>query len=227
METIQVKKEAIQNLYRILTNYPQISKEQVTSEFQKVFNDNILTYDIKKRVKTFEDAVEICDNPFSTDEQSKLVDEYRAITSFFEEDTKTNGGIVFATKSSLSRDVILYLQLRIICSALNEGWIPQFTEDEWRYYPYFYGYTKDEWDSLSEDKKRKGVLFGGGADDGTYAGFVYADSYSVPSHSNASIGSRLCLKSSEIATYCGTQFADLWVEYFTGIPCKKYSDIQK
>ena len=38
----------------------------------------------------------------------------------------------------------------------------------------------------------RGVLFGGGADDGAAAGFAYANSYRVPSYANAHFGSRLC-----------------------------------
>ena len=37
----------------------------------------------------------------------------------------------------------------------------------------------------------RGVLFGGGADDGAAAGFAYANSNNVPSNTNANIGSRL------------------------------------
>lgn len=38
----------------------------------------------------------------------------------------------------------------------------------------------------------RGVLFGGGAADGTYAGFVFAHTYYTPSYAGASLGSRLC-----------------------------------
>ena len=38
----------------------------------------------------------------------------------------------------------------------------------------------------------RGVLFGGSADHGAYAGFAYARSLSAPSAANASVGSRLC-----------------------------------
>ena len=46
-----------------------------------------------------------------------------------------------------------------------------------------------------------------------YAGFGYADSSNAPSAASAYVGSRLCLKSEELATYCGKQFIDLW-SYF-------------
>lgn len=41
-------------------------------------------------------------------------------------------------------DEVAYQKLRIITAALNEGWEPQFTEGEYRYYPYFYLWTKEE-----------------------------------------------------------------------------------
>lgn len=44
------------------------------------------------------------------------------------------------------------------------------------------------------DKKAgrsRGVLFGGNANNGANAGFVYANSNNVPSNTNANIGSRL------------------------------------
>ena len=46
-----------------------------------------------------------------------------------------------------------------------------------------------------------------------YAGFGCAYSHYAPSSANAYFGSRLCLKSEELATYCGKQFIDLW-SYF-------------
>ena len=39
----------------------------------------------------------------------------------------------------------------------------------------------------------RGVLFGGSANDGAYAGFGYANSSCTPSNTNANIGSHLCL----------------------------------
>ena len=38
----------------------------------------------------------------------------------------------------------------------------------------------------------RGVLFGGDASYGSFAGFAYAASDHAPSHANANIGSRLC-----------------------------------
>ena len=38
----------------------------------------------------------------------------------------------------------------------------------------------------------RGVLFGGGADHGSYAGFAFASSNNAPSNALAHFGSRLC-----------------------------------
>ena len=46
------------------------------------------------------------------------------------------------------------------------------------------------------------------------AGFVYAYTSNTPSYANATIGSRLCFKSSARATQFGKQFADLYNKFF-------------
>lgn len=53
----------------------------------------------------------------------------------------------------LEPDVLAFLKLRIIVKALNEGWEPQFTEDECRYYPWFVLYTGEEYNRLDEEEK--------------------------------------------------------------------------
>ena len=46
------------------------------------------------------------------------------------------------------------------------------------------------------------------------AGFVFAYAYSAPAYASASIGSRLCFKSSARAAQFGKQFIDLWNDVF-------------
>lgn len=46
-----------------------------------------------------------------------------------------------------------------------------------------------------------------------FAGLACANSYYAPSHSAASFGSRLCLKSDTLAVYCGKQFINIWVDF--------------
>lgn len=131
---------------------------------------------VTERIKTFEDACAALGN-------HALVNQYRRIAE--EQNPPMDG---------TATDLIAYLKLRIITAALNEGWEPQFTEDEWIYYPWFYLYTQEELDEQSDEWKQahnviplRGVLFGG--------------------------GSRLCFKSRELAVYAGNQFADIYMRF--------------
>ena len=116
-------------------------------------------------------------------------------------------------------DVLAYFKLRIICAALNEGWEPKFTEDEYRYYPWFYLYSEKEIEEMDEKKKQNinlismGALLGGYANNGANDGFGCVLTYSVPSGADADVGSRLCLKSDTLAVYCGKQFINIWADF--------------
>lgn len=138
-EIIEVKRDDLRELYQVLTNYPAISKEQVQNEMHKVFGeDTFKPKDIMERVKTFEDACRELgeDHPF--------VSAYTAWIKHEEFDDQ--------------EDILAYMKLRIICAALNEGWEPQFTEDEWRYYPWFWLYTQKEINDMDEDEKNRPPL---------------------------------------------------------------------
>ena len=110
-------------------------------------------------------------------------------------------------------DVIAYMKLRIICAALNEGWIPQFISGERRYYPWFWLYTEQEIQDMDEEEKIDRHLTPTGDYRTGYAGFAYAFSADAPSDTGASVGSRLCLKSAALAVYCGKQFIDIWADF--------------
>ena len=110
-------------------------------------------------------------------------------------------------------DIIAYLKLRIVCAALNEGWEPRFTEDEERWYPWFYLWTDDELSEKSDEWKAAHALISTDRYIGEWAGFAYARSTNAPSHTNTDVGSRLCLKSEALATYCGKQFISLWADF--------------
>lgn len=161
---------------------------------------------VTERVKTFEDAV------------AELGDSHPLCIHFRE----MYDNFLFEGGAAVS-DIVAYLKLRIITAALNEGWTPQFTGDEYRYYPWFDLYGEREWNDLSEDTKRqRGVLFSGAASYGACAGFVYAYSNNAPSIAYASVGSRLCFKNRELALYAGKQFVSLWLDfcYRPNIECK-------
>jgi len=155
---------------------------------------------VTERIKTFEDA---CNELCKTNPDHPFVLAHDFITN--------------ELGDSASHDLVAYLKLRVIVAALNEGWEPQFTEGEYRWYPWFWFYkTKAEYEAESESWKENHplVLFGGGAHFGAICGFVYASSYNAPSDTNAYFGSRLCLKSEALADYCGKQFAELWADFY-------------
>ena len=153
---------------------------------------------VTERVKTFEDA---CNE---LGEDNILVQAYRSA------DFNTSGN----SKDVL--DVIAYLKLRIIAAALNEGWEPQFTEDEYRWFPWFYLYAEEELKEKSEEWKKEHalVLWGGDANHGAYCGLACAISNYAFSYSYASFGARLAVKSEELAVYFGKQFSELWADFY-------------
>ena len=163
---------------------------------------------VTERVKTFEDAVA------ELGEDNPLCIQFREIYDNF----LFEGGDGVA-------DIVAYLKLRIITAALNEGWKPQFTKDELRYYPWYYLCMKDEWDSTYEEcKQKRGILVNGCTFNNIYAGFVYNASYRPTSQSPTHLSSHLCRKNSELAQYSGKQFASLWLDfcYLPNTECKLY-----
>lgn len=161
---------------------------------------------ITERVKTFEDACNILG------ENHPCVIAYNA----FEHD------VMAAVDAKEIADVAAYLKLRIIAAALNEGWKPEFTENEYRWYPWFYLYTQEEIDEMTEERKKEIslLLWGGYASYGSYCGLGVASSGNAFSSASASYGSRLAVKSEELAKYFGCQFIEIWADY-----CFKPKDI--
>lgn len=152
---------------------------------------------ITERVKTFEDA---CNE---LGEENVLVQAYR--TAEF----NTSGN-----QNDVS-DVVAYLKLRIIVAALNEGWQPTFSDDEYRYYPWFVFYTKEELDAMDEEERSR-VL--GRSYYGAYAGAGVAYSYTddASSYSSTGCGGRLCFKNRELAEYAGQQFLAIYADFLIG-----------
>ena len=172
-----------------LDEQPSKLKEALNNQEQKK-DDRPVT----ERIKTFEDAV------------SELGSKHPFVVQYAY-NYKDNAD---------TRDFAAYLKLRIICAALNEGWQPEFTNDERRYHPWFYLYTKGEWEKLDNTIKDGGLRLGGRAHSGAGAGFVYACSDYVPPYSTAAVGSRLCFKTRELAIYAGRQFIEIWADYLLG-----------
>lgn len=150
---------------------------------------------ITERVKTFEDACAV------------LGENHLYVQMFQDIYTKSE-----KAGANVNSDVVAYLKLRIITAALNEGWEPQFTSDEWRWYPWFRLLTKSDIEELSEEERCRVVgraLHNALA----YGGLVYAYAGHVSASSVTYSGSRLAFKSEELAYYAGTQFAEIYANF--------------
>ena len=116
-----------------------------------------------------------------------------------------------------NEDVDAFLKLRIVTAALNEGWKPKFDGDERRWYPYFYIYTKEEYDRLDEDEKKGCRVVGRASYNAfVYGGVVFASAFGAWSGSNTGSGSRIAFRTKELAEYCGKQFIDIWIDFLIG-----------
>lgn len=160
---------------------------------EKLYGKAIFTRDITERVKTFEDAL-------------KVLGEVHCFVS--EYNTLVNSGLIH----SLSPDLVAYLKLRIITAALNEGWEPQFTVDEYRYFPWFDFYTQKEIDEMDEEDRSRVVGRAGSHSDAN-GGVAYANSDGASSSSDSGRGSRLAFKIRELAIYAGKQFIEIWADF--------------
>ena len=185
MDNITIKKENILNAYKQASG-------NLKSLLENMFGRELFQpKDIKERVKTFDDALAILGN----DNQSVI--DYYAVAD-----------------KTCTEDILAFAKLRVIAEALNEGWIPTFRKDEDRYYPWFYTYSKSEFDNLDKEyKDRCRVIGRGGINAGAYYGLVSAVAFNASSHSGANYGSRLAFKTKELAAYCGEQFTDIWVDF--------------
>ena len=190
-EKISIQKENVLNAYR---NASEEQKALLENMFGK---DMFKPKNIMERVKTFEDAIAILG------ENHTLVKEYF--------------GVVY-NNIVITKNLIAYLKLRIICAALNEGWKPQFTEDECRWYPLFTLWNEEELKDKSEEWKvgKKLWLFGGSSNYASPCGLAFAFSDPAWAESTSNASARLAVKSKELAEYFGKQFIDIWADYLFG-----------
>lgn len=153
---------------------------------------------ITERVKTFEDAMAVLG------ENHPLVIQYKEIYDNYLE----NGcdGV---------KDIVAYIKLRIIVAALNEGWQPTFSDDEYRYYPWFLFYTKEELDAMDEEERGR-VLGRSYYYAVASAGVAFSYTVSASSGSYSLSGGRLCFKNRELAEYAGQQFLAIYADFHIG-----------
>lgn len=129
---------------------------------EDTFGKEFFSQKVTERIKTYEDAcVEL------------------GITPIDESIRSSNG---------FTKDEIAYRKIKTITEALNEGWVPDWTdENQKKWFPYFYpNYS---------------------------SGFVFNYTDYDCSLTTAANGLRLCFKSDELATYAGKQFVELYKEF--------------
>jgi hypothetical protein len=132
-----------------------------------------LPKDIKERVKTIDDAIAILGA------SDKDVVDYRVMQSL-----------------GLQDHILGNQELVIIIKALNEGWIPNWSNGKWdKWFPWFDFNTDNEKSSSSPGR------------------FSFHGSDLQLSDSDC--GSRLCLKSKELSDYAGKQFLDIYKKVYT------------
>lgn len=154
MKEITIDKDKLVQAYKAATD----EQKQLLADLygEEIFRPR----DITEHIKTFDDAFRA------------LGEEHPLRREFI---NKSYGS---------SPDLEAYMKLRIICAALNEGWVADYcnpNQDKW--FPWF-----------------------------TYrdGGFVYALAGNSASYSNAYHGVRLAYKTKELAEYAGKQFVDIY-----------------
>ena len=91
------------------------------------------------------------------------------------------------TVIDLDADERAYVILKLLAKSLNEGWVPDWdNSNQAKYYPWFY--------------------MDGGSSGFRFSGFDYWSS-------NSTVGSRLCFKTADLATYAGKQFIDVYRQF--------------
>ena len=189
-EKISIQRENVMNAYKQATEEQKALLENMSGK--EMFKPK----NIMERVKTFEDACEVLG------EDHQYVKAYREWMRISYADCK---------------DITAYLKLRIICAALNEGWKPTNSDGECRYYPWFYIYTKKEYEKLNNDEKKKCRVVGRQSYDAYALGFVVFSSVNIStSYSYSYHGSQIIFKTRELAEYYEKQFIDIWSDYLFG-----------
>lgn len=152
---------------------------------------------ITERIKTFEDAC-------------------KELGRRAEEGDQLAGNILCDYESNADNisvpETVAYMKLCIIVAALNEGWTPQFTTDERRYFPWFYLYTKEELAKMDLEKRTRVVLRSSHyayANGGVAFAYAFYDSL----FAYAYFGSRLAFKSRDLAVYAGKTFTREYADF--------------
>lgn len=150
--------------------------------------------DITMRIKSLSDAI------------SELGSNHPYVREYGQLFKKNSG-------SSYSPDIMAFFRLRIICAALNEGWEPQFANNEVRWYPLHWLYYQEDIDNMDEEDKMNRCMMSTADYRTEYAGFAYAGAADAATNVDTFISSTLVLKDLDLAEYCGTQFIKMWADF--------------
>lgn len=166
-------------------------KEALGDEFSELIP-------VTKRVQTLDDAVR------------ELGDDQPAVKAW----RSIKYGYSVSEKDPDTADIMAYVTLRVITEALNEGWKPQFTEGERRWYAWYDFLTKEEVEGMSDEEKEERRVVGRANNcANAYGGLVYSGAGHVSTFSNTSFGSRLAFKNEELAEYAAKQFGDIYADF--------------
>ena len=160
MQTLKIDANKAKQLY------PNASAE-FKAMLEDSFTKDFFSQKITDRVKTLDDACRVL-----------------GISQFSLLPSITNNGLEDDTDS-----IQAYCKLIIIARALNEGWVPDWSDNnQYKYFPWF-------------DEKEPG--------------FGLSCSVYVSWRTGATVGSRLCYKTMELAEYAGKQFNDIYNQYLS------------
>lgn len=148
--------------------------------------------DITERVKTLADALMILG------EDHIAVKEYRLLERF-----------IFS--ENLAEDILAFAKLRVIASALNEGWRPTHSKVECSFSPRFITFSQEQYKEFNDDDKDVCYVNHLSGDPQETIGIAYVGDTSM--FTLRSCESRILFKTERLAVYCGKQFIDIWAKY--------------
>lgn len=166
--------------------------KEINGQTVLVLEDEKDDIPVMERIKTFNDA------------KKELGDDHPLVVSYY------------AMLRVGDPDGRVYLKLRIITAALNEGWVR--TPDDTRvYYPGFYLCSEKK---AENDGFTKLWVWGSNSHSGANCGLACSDSQDVWSFSSAHTSPLLAYKTVELAAYSFRQFNELWAKYLLINPVK-------
>lgn len=151
-----------------------------------IFGKEAFMTDIKDKVKTFIDAVEILGR------NNQTVNDYYDIAN-----------------NTCAKDILAFAKLKVIAEALNEGWKPKYDIFDGSYYTSFEVINEEEFERLKENDKKKCLVYSLPDKEIIFA--IVSSKLSI-----ACEAFKIPLKSRELAEYLGQQFLDIWKDYIFG-----------